>query len=273
MAPAGLRQPQRPQPGARDGGGRGARRPARRLRDPGPPRHGRADPAGRRGAGQPRPGLHPLRGDAAGHGLPGPQAPGKHVERVVPEGQRRRARPGRRPASRPRGDRCHVVQERPPAACPGRRPPTSRRSGTSRSTDFTRPEARGADARGARGRSATSSGGRTTCTIGGEPLDARETFDSTDPGDFSRVVARFPRAEPRHAAKAVEVARKAFDGVVEHARPRTAPTVLVRAAGVDADASGSSWRPGRSTSAASPGARPTPTSPRRSTSASSTPAR
>ena len=36
---------------------------------------------------------------------------------------------------------------------------------------------------------------------------------------------------------------------------------------------GSSWRPGRSSSAASPGARPTPTSPRRSTSASSTPAR
>ena len=38
-----------------------------------------------------RPGLHALRGDAAGDGVPGAPAPGEHVERVVPEGQLHRA--------------------------------------------------------------------------------------------------------------------------------------------------------------------------------------
>lgn len=72
--------------------------------------------------------------------------------------------------------------------------------------------------------------GRThALTIGGDPLDAREVFDSTDPGDFSRVVARFPKAEPRHAARAVEVARRAFAGWAD-TPAEVRSTVLVRAA-------------------------------------------
>ena len=51
------------------------------------------------------------------------------------------------------------------------------------------------------------------------------------------------------------------------------PTTCVKAADGHARGGASSWPPGRSTSAASRGARPTPTSPRRSTSASTTPAR
>jgi RHH-type proline utilization regulon transcriptional repressor/proline dehydrogenase/delta 1-pyrroline-5-carboxylate dehydrogenase len=76
-------------------------------------------------------------------------------------------------------------------------------------TDFTRPEHRSAmqaalgDVRGKLGRS-------YELLIGGERLDSRETFDSIDPGDFSRVVARFPKSEPRHAAKAVAAARAAL---------------------------------------------------------------
>ena len=65
--------------------------------------------------------------------------------------------------------------------------------------------------------------------IGGEPIDAREAFASTDLGDFSRVVARFPKAEPRHAAKAIEVARNAFERWSRTPAEFRA-TVLVRAA-------------------------------------------
>ncbi len=74
-------------------------------------------------------------------------------------------------------------------------------------------------------------GGTHELTIGGETLDVRETFDSTDPGDFSRVVACFPKAELRHAAKAVEVARKAF-GAWSNRPAEARATVLLRAAGL-----------------------------------------
>ena len=65
--------------------------------------------------------------------------------------------------------------------------------------------------------------------LAGAALDATETFDSTDPGDFSRVVGRFPRADPRHAALAVKTARGAF--AAWSATPTEARSaVLVRAA-------------------------------------------
>ena len=55
---------------------------------------GDVDPGRARRPRPPRPRLHALRRDAAGHGLPGPPAAREHVERVVPEGELRRARPG-----------------------------------------------------------------------------------------------------------------------------------------------------------------------------------
>ncbi len=66
-------------------------------------------------------------------------------------------------------------------------------------------------------------------SIGGEPVDARETFESTDPSDFSRVIGRFPKAEPRHAARAVEVARQAFS-TWSTTPAEFRATVLIRAA-------------------------------------------
>ena len=93
-AAAGLRQPQRPQPGPRDRRGRGDGPAAVGLRAPDALRHGRRDPAR---AGRPRPsgaGLHAVRRPAAGHGLPGAPAAGEHVERIVPQGELRPRRPG-----------------------------------------------------------------------------------------------------------------------------------------------------------------------------------
>ena len=85
-------------------------------------------------------------------------------------------------------------------------------------TDFTREPARDAF------RSALAEvRGRLGRTYAVESIDARERFDSTDPGDFHRVVARFPKAEPRHAAGAVATARKAFG-------PWSSTTVGARAA-------------------------------------------
>ena len=95
-------------------------------------------------------------------------------------------------------------------------------------TDFTRPDAR-TPMRDALARVRESLGRSVALSIDGQPLDARETFESTDPGDFSRVVARFPKAEPRHAAKAVEVARNAF-GAWSKTPAEFRATVLVRAA-------------------------------------------
>ena len=104
-------------------GGRGVGRAQERLRDPDAPRHGRADRVGPGRPGLSGPGLYPVRGDAAGHGLPGPPAPGEHVQRVVPQGQHRRPGRRRRPFAQPRGGRSYafVPQEeaRPPLQGPG----------------------------------------------------------------------------------------------------------------------------------------------------------
>ena len=116
-APPRAREPQRPEPGARDGRRRGVRRPGGRVRGADAPRHGRVDPAGdgrARAAGQ---GLYALRGDAAGHGLPGAPAPGKHVQRVILESNVRRGCPGRRPAAGPRGGGSHVGPDETPRRC------------------------------------------------------------------------------------------------------------------------------------------------------------
>ena len=107
-ASAGLRQPQHPQPGARDRGRRGHGITPGRLRAPDTVRHGRRDSGRPGGARPPRPCLHALRGHAARHGLPGAPAAGKHFERVVPQGQLHRERARGRPAARPRGDRIHA---------------------------------------------------------------------------------------------------------------------------------------------------------------------
>ena len=55
--------------------------------------------------------------------------------------------------------------------------------------------------------------GRTyELAVGGERVVAAEQVVSTDPGDFTRVVARFPRCTPAHAGAAVAGARRAFAG-------------------------------------------------------------
>jgi RHH-type proline utilization regulon transcriptional repressor/proline dehydrogenase/delta 1-pyrroline-5-carboxylate dehydrogenase len=77
--------------------------------------------------------------------------------------------------------------------------------------DFTRVESRAAMTRAleeVRGRL----GGTYSLTIAGSTVEATETFDSLDPGDFRRVVARFPRATPEHARSAMISARRAFAG-------------------------------------------------------------
>ena len=138
-------------------------------------------------------------------------------------------------------------------------------------TDFTRPEARAAvrvaleEVRAQLGRS-------YPLAIGGREVTTPEQFPSLDPGDSRTVVGRFARAGAEHAAKAVAAAAARLRGRGRPPLPRSAPrssSAPPRSCGSDA----SRWPPGRSSSAASPGARPTPTSPRRSTSASSTPAR
>ena len=59
------------------------------LRGPGPPRDGRADRAGLGRRGGPLPGVYALRGDAPRDGVPRPPIARKHVQRVVPEGELR----------------------------------------------------------------------------------------------------------------------------------------------------------------------------------------
>ena len=248
--------------------------PAIGLRGPDAPRHGRADPAG---TGRPRasgPRLHALWRDAAGDGVPGPPAAGEHVERVVPQGELRRARADRRPPAQPRGGRCHAdpdaTAQAANAAEAAELPPFQNEP----PTDFARAETREAMRQGAR---------RGPRSARPDTIRSRSTAEEVD---RDRAATRVARPEPELAGRrrdvdgrrsrtpieAVAAARAALPAWAATAGPR--PGRGPGPGGGDhADRGGSSWPPGRSSSAASPGARPTATSPRRSTSASSTPAR
>jgi RHH-type proline utilization regulon transcriptional repressor/proline dehydrogenase/delta 1-pyrroline-5-carboxylate dehydrogenase len=95
-------------------------------------------------------------------------------------------------------------------------------------TDFTRPEGR-ARMRAALAEVAGQLGGGYPLILEGIEVATDETFASVDPGDASRVVARFPRAIEAHAVRAVAIAREAFaswSGTPARARA----SVLVRAA-------------------------------------------
>ena len=197
--------------------------------------HGMGEPIqrGARRPGPPGPGLHALRGDAAGHGLPGPPAPGKHVERVVPEGQLHRAAPGRRPAAQPRGDRSHVrprTDGRSPQAAP--RPPSLPPFRNEPPTDFTRAETREAMRAGARGRPRTSSGRPY-------PLADRRPRRSTPADDVStrstratrsRIVGRFAMAGAEHAERGRRGRARGLRRPGRRRPPATGPAVLLRAA-------------------------------------------
>ena len=95
-------------------------------------------------------------------------------------------------------------------------------------TDFTKPDARSAmrDAlttvRGELGRTYALSVGQT-------PVESAEDLVSTDPGDFSREVGRFPKCGSDLAEPAVATARAAFAGWSETPAAERA-AVLVRAA-------------------------------------------
>ena len=109
-------------------------------------------------------------------------------------------------------------------------------------------------------------------TIGGEDGPADRDVRVDRPRRLRpRSSAGLPQGDPGARPAGRRRRSRAFAGLVD-ARRRATADVLVRAAAI-MRRDGSSWRPGRSSSAASPGARPTATSPRRSTSASSTPAR
>ena len=161
---------------------------------------------------------------------------------------------------------------RPRAERHAARPASCRRSATSR-----RPTSRGPrTARrcgGARARSAASSAGTTRSSSAAQEVD---TGPATARLAQSRATARGSSAsvDGRSRARRAGRRRRRRAALPAWARlpARDRAAVLVRAAAIFRPAA-SSWPPGRSTSAASPGARPTPTSPRRSTSASSTPAR
>jgi len=94
-------------------------------------------------------------------------------------------------------------------------------------TDYSRPAARSAMTEALR-RVDSQLGKSYEIKVGGRPL-AAEPFESTDPGDFARVVARFPRAAAEHAGLAVAAARAAFREW-SATPPADRAAVLVRAA-------------------------------------------
>jgi RHH-type proline utilization regulon transcriptional repressor/proline dehydrogenase/delta 1-pyrroline-5-carboxylate dehydrogenase len=95
-------------------------------------------------------------------------------------------------------------------------------------SDFARPEVRNR-MRTALGEVRSRLGQTYSVTIAGQAIDPVQTLDSTNPGDFSRLVARFPRSDPRHAAQAVAAARGTF-ALWSKAPADVRATVLLRAA-------------------------------------------
>lgn len=95
-------------------------------------------------------------------------------------------------------------------------------------TDFTRAEAR-ASMRSSLLDVSKQLGQAKQIMIGGEPLVAAQTFKTTDPGDFSRLIARFPRSERKHAEQAVAIARER-SAHWSHTSARERADVLMRAA-------------------------------------------
>jgi RHH-type transcriptional regulator, proline utilization regulon repressor / proline dehydrogenase / delta 1-pyrroline-5-carboxylate dehydrogenase len=75
-------------------------------------------------------------------------------------------------------------------------------------SDFGRPEARAAMST-ALGEVRGRLGGTYHLSVGGVRVAAAESLVSIDPGDFSRVVARFPRCPPAQAGAAVAAAKRA----------------------------------------------------------------
>ena len=96
-------------------------------------------------------------------------------------------------------------------------------------TDFTRPQAREA-MRSALVEVKAQLGRSYPVAVDGHALSGEE-FASTDPGDSSRVVARFVRASADDAAKAVGVARGAFEAW-SSTPARDRAEVLLRAAAI-----------------------------------------
>ena len=141
-------------------------------------------------------------------------------------------------------------------------------------TDFSRPENRDtmrralADVKSRLGRTyPIRIGGRDVGTGPDRALDP-----STDPCETSRVVGWTPRGTLADASRCDRLTLDPPRRPGRRPRPAIGPRCS-SAPRRSCGCAGSSWRPARSSSAPSPGARPTPTSPRRSTSASSTPAR
>ena len=184
-----------------------------------------------------------------------------------------RAGQHRRPAAQPRGDRSHA-QPHPaaqaPAAGPAAELPPFRNEPVDRLRPRREPPGHGP---GHRGRPRNGSASLIPLLIegrGGQHRRPRRSTRST-PATARGSSAGSPWPAPS-TPRPPSRPREGAAGLGGDARPRTGR-------GPDqgrrhhARGAGSSWPPGRSSSAASPGARPTPTSPRRSTSASSTPAR
>ena len=244
--------------------------PRRRLRDPAALRDGRAAARRRPPAGPAAAGLRPGGRAGAGHGLPGAPAAGEHVQRELRPPPLRRG-PGPRRAAGPARRR---------RTCPSREPPARRRADRPGAPGAVRARAAGRVAAGrrcgppfGRGRATRSARPRRSTGPGGDRRASRCTTAAT--------IASVDPARPDDGRGRV--------GVVRAGRGRRGagggpPGV----AGVAADAGRASgrrccsgprsgcgpgattWPPSRCSRRASRGRRPTPTSARPSTSASTT---
>ena len=200
-APAGVRQPQRPQPGARDGRGRGA------AACPGDGYEVQMLTAWASRSSAPW--------SAAGNRVRvytpyGAMLPGMaYLVRRLLENTSNESFlkasfteqcPGRRPAARSRGGRSHVEPERRvPGPSAGDRGRACRRSATSRRPTSPGPRT-GAAMRGALAEVRGQLGRSYPLVIGGEEVaDARDDSPRSTRATSRAVVGRFPRASAEHA--------------------------------------------------------------------------
>ena len=200
--------------------------------------HGMGEPIQRAlvGRGQAGPRLHALRGDAAGHGLPGAPAPGKHVERVVPEGQLHRRVPGSKTCCEipRRSEPCGAGTVATPVQARADRPaaaPACRRSGTSRRPTSPGPRPAPRCARRSR-RCGASSAASYPLVLGGREVATGET-SSPRPTRAIRDAssAGSPRRAGRGGRRAVSIAREAF-AAWSRTPAADRAAVLIRAAAI-----------------------------------------
>ena len=208
------------------------------------------------------------RGAGAGHGLSGAPAAGEHLQRVLAARLVRRGRASTScspspPAAGPRAARARRRRTRSPTTafatsrCSTSRTPSIASASSARST-----------------RSKASSAQSTTRGHRWQTAVDTDAIKSLDPG-IAPIGSSARSAWPRCRAGRARRSRRpgGLDRVGGHRRRRSALITCSSASPTGCASAATSWPPGWSTRSARPGARPTRTSARPSTSASSTPAR